>query len=93
MSLFGSSYHEDHAYERRQRSQDAAEAPSLRRDVERYRRAYDRLAGALTHVINRVSTEGRDDEHGHIFTTGEWALQWAEWELDGTAAERAKEAA
>lgn len=34
----------------------------------------DALAQVLAHVINRVSTEGRDDEHGHIFAAGKAAL-------------------
>lgn len=45
--------------------------------AERLREAeadIERLRTTLTHVINRVSTEGRDDEHGHIFTVGKAAL-------------------
>jgi hypothetical protein len=34
----------------------------------------ERLREALAHVINRVSTEGRDDQHGHIFAVGKAAL-------------------
>jgi hypothetical protein len=34
----------------------------------------ERLREALAHVINRVSTERRDDEHGHIFAVGKAAL-------------------
>jgi hypothetical protein len=32
------------------------------------------LREALAHVINRVSTERRDDAHGHIFAVGKAAL-------------------
>lgn len=59
-------------------------------ELERLRRAYRIVDNALCHVINRVSTERRDDEHGHIFLVGSTAREWANYELDGTATERAR---
>lgn len=50
--------------------------------IERLERANARLADTLRHVINRVSTEGRDDEHGMIFTAGEAGLEFAERDLE-----------
>lgn len=41
---------------------------------DRLRTENERLREALAHVINRVSTERRDDEHGHIFAVGKAAL-------------------
>lgn len=61
-----------------------AEAERLREENARQRKAFDRLESSLCHVINRVSTEGRDDEHGHIFLVGKAAIEWAQHDLDGT---------
>lgn len=70
-----------------------ASASELGSDLDGLKRAYERVSEALAHVINRVSTEHRDDEHGHIFLVGHHALRWAAWELDGSAARRAREGA
>jgi hypothetical protein len=40
-------------------------------EVKRLRRANERLETSLCHVINRLSTEGRDDAQGHIFLADE----------------------
>jgi hypothetical protein len=61
-------------------------------EIDRLRKANERLVTTLGHVINRVSTEGRDDEHGHIFATGKAALEWAERDLLDPDAYNARQA-
>jgi superfamily II helicase len=51
-----------------------AERDSLRHELAGAVSEIERLRETLAHVINRVSTEGRDDEHGLIFTAGKAAL-------------------
>jgi hypothetical protein len=53
-----------------------------RAKIEAYKRANERLEAALLHVINRVSTEGRDDEHKHLFLVGSEAVKHARADLD-----------
>jgi hypothetical protein len=50
-------------------------------DHEAYKRANERLEAALLHIINRVSTEGRDDEHKHLFLVGSEAIRHARAEI------------
>jgi hypothetical protein len=49
--------------------------------VAAYERANERLEAALLHIINRVSTEGRDDEHKHLFLVGSEAVKHARAEI------------
>jgi hypothetical protein len=54
-------------------------SPSRDGSVAAYERANERLEVALLHIINRISTEGRDDEHKHLFLVGSEAVKHATW--------------
>ncbi len=53
-------------------------------EVARTRAAYVRVSNALAHVINRVSTEKRDDESKSIFAAGRYALDYSRKDLDAS---------
>jgi hypothetical protein len=57
-------------------------SPSRDGSVAAYERANERLEVALLHIINRISTEGRDDEHKHLFLVGSEAVKHARAEVE-----------